>query len=55
MHCSVAVGGPAWGLKRKKIVRLLGGELLRKAQDVVMVGGMGLWWMQGKKIEGENG
>ena len=43
------------GVEREKIARLLGGELLRKVQDVVIVGGMGLWWMQGKKFEAENG
>ena len=35
-------------VEKEGIAQLLGGELSRKAQDFVMVGGMGLWWMQGE-------
>jgi len=40
-------------VEKEGIAQLLGGELSRKAQGVVMVGGMRLGWMRGKKIEAE--
>ena len=40
-------------IEEERVARLLGGESSRKGQDIVMVGGMGLRWVRGEKVEAE--